>query len=84
MFGRRRQIIAARFEQGRNAYHGGHDLAQLLNTADQIDAMHDAEGVTNEQHDEIANSIPSLFAGYASGLIDDIRLIAARGRGLRA
>lgn len=70
-------IIPARFDQGHKAYEAGHDLAALIKTANEIDLMHDAEGVTTEQHEEIAASIPSLFAGYASGVIDDIRSIVS-------
>jgi hypothetical protein len=77
-------IIPARHSQGLAAYRAGLSLAELNGVLREIDAMHEKPELTNEEHDEIAHSGPSLIAGFADGLIDDIRLIANTKRGLRA
>lgn len=75
---------AARHTQGLQLYRTGASIADLIRTVQDIERMHDAEGVTNEQHEEIAAASPSLCAGFADGVIDDIRLLVNRGRSLRA
>lgn len=77
-------IIPARHSQGLAAYRAGLTIRELVGTADEIDRMHDDPNLTNEQHEEIAASGPSLIAGFADGLIEDIRTIAAARRGQTA
>lgn len=77
-------IIPARHQQGLAAYRTGLSILELMGIQDEIDAMHAKPDLTHEEHDEIAAAGPSLVAGYADGLIEDIRLIAATRRGQRA
>lgn len=74
-------IIPARHAQGLASYRAGLSIAELNGILSEIDAMHDQPDVSIEQHNEIAASAPSLIAGYADGLIDDIRLLANARRG---
>lgn len=74
-------LIAARHTQGLQAYRAGHGIDHLMDVAHEIETMHEAPDLTNEQHEEIDNSIPSFLAGYLSGLVEDVRFIANRQRG---
>lgn len=76
-------IIPARHTQGLAAYRAGLSIRELVGSLEEIDRMH-AEAKTDEEHEEIAASGPSLIAGFADGLIDDIRLLASARRGQRA
>lgn len=76
-------IIAARHTQGLAAYRAGLTIAELYGLNEEIDRMHET-AKTNEEHEEISASGPSLIAGFADGLIDDIRLLASTRRGQRA
>jgi len=71
-------IIEARHKQGLAAYRAGLSLRELYSTLDEIERMHEqVQGAdATVQHEEIANSGPSLIAGFADGLIDDIRNLA--------
>ncbi len=77
-------IIDARHKQGLAAYRSGLSLRELIGVFEEIDEMHNHERLTNEQHDAIDNAGPSLVAGFADGLIEDIRLLASARRGQRA
>jgi hypothetical protein len=77
-------IIPARHAQGLAAYRAGHSIAELIGISEEIDRLHDQPDLTNEQHNEISAAGPSLIAGFADGLIDDIRLLAGARRGQRA
>ena len=74
-------LIRASHTQGLQAYRAGHGLDHLMDITHEIETMHEAPDLTNEQHDEIANSVPSFLAGYFSGLVEDVRFIANRQRG---
>jgi len=76
-------IIPARHAQGLAAYRGGLSIRELIGITDEIDLMHE-QAKTDEEHQEIEASGPSLIMGYAEGVIEDIRLIAAQRRGQRA
>lgn len=76
-------IIPARHAQGLASYRSGLSIAELMGISEEIEAMHET-AKTNEEHDEIAAAGPSLIAGFADGLIDDIRLLANTRRGQRA
>jgi hypothetical protein len=72
-------IIPARHAQGLAAYRAGLSLREVIGTFEEINRMHEqvqpSENAIDE-HDEIDNAGPSLIAGFADGLIDDIRNIA--------
>ncbi len=77
-------IIPTRHAQGLSAYRAGLTIRELIGISDEIEAMHKQPDLTNEQHNEIDASGPSLIAGFADGLIEDIRFIANNKRGQRA
>lgn len=70
-------IIPARHAQGLAAYRGGLTIAELVGITGEIDRMHE-QATTNEEHEAIEASGPSLIAGYADGLIEDIRSLIGR------
>lgn len=72
----RHHIVEARYNQGLAAYRGGLSIREVITTFEEIDLMHEQPDLTNEQHEEISNAGPSLIAGFADGLIDDIRKLA--------
>jgi hypothetical protein len=77
------KLVRARHTQGLAAYRAGHGIDHVMDIAHEIDEMHKQPDLTNEEHEEIENSTPSFIAGYVSGVIDDIRMLA-RQRGQRA
>ena len=77
-------IIDASYTQGTEAYRAGTTLRNIIKTLGEIDLRHEQPDLSNEQHEEIVNSGQSLIAGFADGLIDDIRNIASARRGQRA
>ena len=76
-------IVEARHAQGLQAYRAGHSIRDLVGITETIDAMHQKDGLSNEEHEEIDNATPSLLAGFLDGLIEDIRSLRP-GRGQRA
>lgn len=76
-------IIPARHSQGLAAYRAGHSIAELIGITEEIERMHE-QAQSNEEHREIEASGPSLIAGFADGLIEDIRLLASARRGQKA
>jgi hypothetical protein len=73
-------VVAAHHAQGLAAYRAGLSIKEIMTISGEIELMHEqvphgAEDA-NAQHDEIAAAGPSLIAGFADGLIDDIRNIA--------
>jgi hypothetical protein len=65
-------IVAARHTQGLSAYRAGRSIRELITTFEEIEQMRD-QATPNE---EIDNAGPSLIAGFADGLIEDIRALA--------
>jgi hypothetical protein len=70
-------IVPARYTQGLSAYRAGLSIKEIISTFEEIEQMHEQPDLSNEQHEEIANAGPSLIAGFADGLIDDIRKLAS-------
>ena len=68
-------IVPARYTQGLSAYRAGLSLKELLSTLAEVDQMHEQFDLTKEQHEEISNSCQSIVAGFADGVIDDIRYL---------
>jgi hypothetical protein len=72
-------LVNARHTQGLAAYRAGLTLKELITTAEEIDLMHEQVQPgenAHAEHQEIANAGPSLIAGFADGLLDDIRKLA--------
>lgn len=74
----------ARYEQGLAAYQSGQSVMHLMDVGKEIRREHDAipsrardpnvdPDETNKLHEEIARSEHALIAGFADGLIKDIR-----------
>lgn len=86
----RHKIIPARHQQGLAAYRAGLTVRELIGISDEIEQMHEqveeVEGgpSARDQHEEIANAGPSLIAGFADGLVTDIRMLANSRRGITA
>jgi hypothetical protein len=74
-------ISHARHAQGLAAYRSGQSIRELIGIMVEFDMMHARPDLTNEQHEEIEAAGPSLIAGYADGLIEDIRFLAGQRRG---
>ena len=70
-------IVPARYTQGLSAYRAGLSIKEIISTFEEIEQMHEQPDLSNEQYEEIANAGPSLIAGFADGLIDDIRKLAS-------
>jgi hypothetical protein len=66
-------IITARHNQGLAAYRAGLTLKELITVFGDIELMHEQPDLSPEQHEEIDDAGPSLIAGFADGLIEDIR-----------
>src|ERR1035437_8984004 len=76
-----RHIVTARHNQGLAAYRAGLTLKELITTIlAEIDLMHEQPDLSDEQREEIDDAGPSLIAGFADGLIDDIRFLRASNR----
>ena len=71
----RPHLSEARHAQGLAAYRSSQSIKDLINLAETIDAMHDRPDLSNEEHDEIANALPSVMAGFADGFLEDFRSI---------
>lgn len=76
----------ARYEQGLAAYQSGQSVMHLMDVGKEIRREHDDvpsrardpnvdPNVTDKLHDEIERSQHALLAGFADGLIADIRSI---------
>jgi hypothetical protein len=78
------KLIRARYDQGLAAYRAGHGIDHVIDISAEIDALHQTADLSNEQHREIDNAVPSFISGFLSGLIDDVRRMAATTRGSRA
>jgi hypothetical protein len=73
-------IVPARYTQGLSAYRAGLSIKEIISTFEEIERMHEQVQPgenADAEHDEIANAGPSLVAGFADGLIDDIRKLAS-------
>jgi hypothetical protein len=70
----RHHVTPARHAQGLSAYRAGRSIRELITTFEEIEQMHE-QATTNEEHEEIDNAGPSLIAGFADGLVEDIRTL---------
>lgn len=77
-------IVPARHAQGLAAYRSGLSLIAVTDLLSKFEEMHNQPGLSNDQHEEIDASGPSLLAGFLDGLIDDVRSLAGRSTGNRA
>lgn len=77
----RHDLVPSQYDHGRALYRSGHTLSHLVQVANDIDAKH-AE--PDADHELIDNSIPSVLLGFADGVIDDIRNLAAARRAGKA
>jgi hypothetical protein len=74
-------LVPSQYEHGLALYRSGHTLSHLFNVCNDLSAKHEEP---DADHDVIDNSIPSVMLGFADGLIDDIRNLAAARRGSQA
>lgn len=72
----------ARYEQGLAAYQSGQSVMHLMDVSKEIHAEHetvrpsiDDEITVDKLHDDITRSEHAFVAGFADGLIRDIRAI---------
>lgn len=76
-------IVQSRYDQGLAAYRAGHGIRHVVEVLNEIETI--ARGA---QEDPGANfnhdAGPSVIAGFADGLIADIRLLANQRRGQTA
>ncbi len=75
------KLSPARFEAGLAAYRSGKSLVAVLETVAEIEDM-EATSVEERKERNIAG--PSFVAGFADGLLTDIRFIAQSMRRGRA
>ena len=80
----RHHIVGARHAQGLQAYRAGHTIRDLVGIAEAIDEMYKEDDLSDEEHQEIKDAIPSVMAGFLDGLIEDIRTLARPRQGTRA
>lgn len=64
--------VSARYEQGLAAYQSGQSVMHLLDVAAEIDKEHREK---DADHTVIERSSKAFVAGFADGLINDIRRI---------
>ena len=70
-------LVSACYEQGLAAYSAGKSIAYLVEVAEEIDNI---IAKTEVDHQEKADALPSLIAGFVDGLLADFRgLVASAG-----
>lgn len=76
-------IIQSRYDQGLAAYRAGHGIRHVVEVLDEIErTARSAQEDPGPEYNHDAG--PSVIAGFADGLIADIRTIAGQRRGQTA
>lgn len=73
------KLIRPRYEQGLAAYRAGHGILHVMEIGDEIENFsRAAESDPGPMYSH--DAMPSVIAGFADGLIEDIRRITGTGR----
>lgn len=76
-------IVQPRYDQGLAAYRAGHGIRHVVDVLDEIERT--ARAAKEDPGPSFGHDAgPSVIAGFADGVIADIRTIAAQRRGQTA